>query len=159
MPTQGHAALAGLPWMAVSCLQATRLRCCLNMPRARACASQAPRPECRAVHHAARPPGLTHARRCLVPRTHASLPAVIAQNGASVRLLPLLLATEANRPAATVVRFLFNATVPATGLSCAGFVDVCARRLARNGVPARNAPACPSFQATKAVRDLTTCSA
>lgn len=75
-----------------------------------------------------------------------------------MRVMPLPRAVDAaRRPAATTVRLHFNATVPATGLSCSGFVDVCARPLGRNGAPLRGAPACVAFEATRAVRDLTVC--
>lgn len=62
------------------------------------------------------------------------------------------------RDAATTVRLSFNAVVPATGLSCQGFVDICARPVTRAGIPMRRAPACREFEATYAERDLTQCS-
>ena len=96
---------------------------------------------------------------CILPASSPSTHPVIAQDGASVRLMPLLRAVDANRQAAaTTVRLRFNATVPATGLSCVGFVDICSQPLARSGAPVRNSPGCARFEATRATRDLTVCS-
>lgn len=84
---------------------------------------------------------------------------MISPDGSSVRLMPLLRTLEgiARKPSATTVRLHFNATVPATGQSCSGYVDICARPLTRRGVPMRSAPACVAFDTTRAVRDLTVC--
>lgn len=92
------------------------------------------------------------------PLTHATRNTVIAKDGASVSLMPLLRAVDASRKAAaTTVRLSFNATVAATGLSCLGFVDICSRPLLVSS-RARNAPGCTTFEATRAMRDLTVCS-
>lgn len=83
---------------------------------------------------------------------------MISLDSTSVRLMPLLRMVDANRKAAaTTVRLFFNATVPETGLSCSGVVDICSQRLTRSGTPERNAPACGAFEATRAVRDMTVC--
>lgn len=76
-----------------------------------------------------------------------------------MRLMPLMQAVDAmRRAAATTVRLHFNATVPATGRSCSGVVDICSRRLTRTGGFVRNTPACVDFETTRALRDLTVCS-
>ena len=76
-----------------------------------------------------------------------------------MRIMPLLRAMDSRRQAAaTMVRLRFNATVPATGLSCSGFVDICSQQLTRRGAPVRNAPACGKFESTRLERDLTVCS-
>lgn len=76
-----------------------------------------------------------------------------------MRLLPLRRGVDALRQAtAATVRLTFNATVPATGLSCSGFVDICSRPLSRLGSPMPNAPVCNPYGRTKEVRDLTKCS-
>ena len=101
---------------------------------------------------------LTHTLAPHTPNTLATR-AVISQDRTSVRLLPLRKAVDATRrEAATTVRLHFNATVPATGKSCAGVVDICAQRLTRKGAPVHRAPTCGEFGATRAVRDLTVCS-
>ena len=80
--------------------------------------------------------------------------AAIVSNKTAVSLLPLMLTTDATKKeVGTTVRIVFNATAPATGMSCQGYVELCSAR-----TTGAKPPRCNAYGATRTVRDLTVCS-